>query len=353
MNSFYLNLFHVCRLQKCQSFFPYKSLYFKGYARVPTHIFELGLLVNEDGANGLWVFFEFKKKLFFFLLQSWSDKSVMDSQQSFSYFQFDFDFWRFWNTFSSWQYFARILLVSIRVSFENQKNRCLGNFVRNCSWFLWSTLLLLFSGRCLWRVQCGNVICLHNVKSIFVSPFSSGFGVSAQRASLRGFLLVDILWYILLKRVCSSTILVNLTLVPQWRSQPLFLRATNAACNFSSPKNLVRILYQPTSGTLIILITTCISLSLFISDVDASGRIKCHTSQPLNSLLDRMCCWFFIDVLPNSVFAFPFLFFVVSKVLSFMLVVLLIVISFFSGPRSGACFVSDPGLLAALGKVYK
>ena len=74
--------------------------------------------------------------------------------------------------------------------------------------------------------------------------------------------------------------------------------------------------------------------------------IKCHTSRPLDSLLDRMCCWFFIDVLPNSVFAFPFLFFVVSKVLSFMFVVLLIVISFFSGPRSGACFVSDPGLLA-------
>ena len=35
---------------------------------------------------------------------------------------------------------------------------------------------------------------------------------------------------------------------------------------------------------------------------------KCHTSRPLNNLLDRVCCWFLIDVLPNSVFAFPFLF---------------------------------------------
>ena len=145
-------------------------------------------------------------------------------------------------------------------------------------------------------------------------------------ASLRGFLLVDILCYILLVRVCSSTILANLTLVPQWRRHSYF-----------SARQMRHV-------TLVI--TTCISLSLFISDVDTSGRIKCHTSRPLNSLLDRMCCWFFIDVLPNSVFAFPFLFFVVSKVLSFMFVVLLIVISFFSGPRSRACFVSDPGLLA-------
>ena len=48
--------------------------------------------------------------------------------------------------------------------------------------------------------------------------------------------------------------------------------------------------------------------------------IKCHTSRPLNSLLDRMCCWSFIDVLPNSVFAFPFFFLFVSKVLSVILV---------------------------------
>ena len=118
---------------------------------------------------------------------------------------------------------ARILLVSIRVSFENQKNRCLGNYIRNCSWFLWSTLLLLFSGRCLWRVQGGNVICFHNVKSIFVCPQLVVVLVLVHRgASLRGFLLVDILWYILLVRVCSSTILANLTLVPQWRRRSYF-----------------------------------------------------------------------------------------------------------------------------------
>ena len=40
-----------------------------------------------------------------------------------------------------------------------------------------------------------------------------------------------------------------------------------------------------------------------------------------------------------------FFFFVVSEVLSFMLVVLL-VFFFFSGPRSGACSVNGPGLLA-------
>ena len=81
----------------------------------------------------------------------------------------------------------------------------------------------------------------------------------------------------------------------------------------------------------IFLFTTCISLSLFMTDVDTpqtfkSVCIKCHTSRPLNSLLDRMCCWFFIDVLPSSVYAFPYLFFVV---LSFLLAVLLINFSFF------------------------
>ena len=119
--------------------------------------------------------------------------------------------------------------------------------------------------------------------------------------------------------------------------------------------------------------------------------IKCHTSRPLNSLLDRMHSWFFIDDFPNSVFAFaflfgqcktqtadycfhhanenvttivplfsnpknnspqsafytaPFLFLSSLKyVLSFLLVVLLIFF-FFSGPRSEACSVNDPGLLA-------
>ena len=101
-------------------------------------------------------------------------------------------------------------------------------------------------------------------------------------------------------------------------------------------------------------------LTKSVYDVDTpqtfkSVCIKCHTSRPLNSLRDRVCGWFFIDVLcsfPNSVFAFPFLFFffsflffVVSEVLSFMLVVLL-VFFFFSGPRSGACSVNGPGLLA-------
>ena len=55
-----------------------------------------------------------------------------------------------------------------------------------------------------------------------------------------------------------------------------------------------------------------LSIAKSVYDVDTpqtfkSVCIKCHTSRPLNSLLDRMCCWFFIDVLPNSVFAFPFL----------------------------------------------
>ena len=84
--------------------------------------------------------------------------------------------------------------------------------------------------------------------------------------------------------------------------------------------------------------------------------IKCHTSRPLHSLLDRMCCWFFIDVLLNYVFAFAFLFFVVSKVLSFLLVLLLIFFfffMFFSGSRSGACSVSNPGLLAKYACIAK
>ena len=53
-----------------------------------------------------------------------------------------------------------------------------------------------------------------------------------------------------------------------------------------------------------------------------------------------------MHVLTNSVFASVF--FVVSTVFSFLLVVLLIFFSFFffSGPRSGASSVSDPGLLA-------
>ena len=49
-------------------------------------------------------------------------------------------------------------------------------------------------------------------------------------------------------------------------------------------------------------------LTKSVYDIDTpqtfkSVCIKCHTSRPLNSLLDPfMCCWFFIDVLPNSVF---------------------------------------------------
>ena len=58
--------------------------------------------------------------------------------------------------------------------------------------------------------------------------------------------------------------------------------------------------------------------------------IKCHSSRPLNSLLDRMCC-----------LAFLFLSFL--KCCHSLLVVLLIF--FFSGTRSGACYVSDPELL--------
>ena len=90
-------------------------------------------------------------------------------------------------------------------------------------------------------------------------------------------------------------------------------------------------------------------LTKSVYDIDTpqtfkSVCIKCHTSRPLNSLLDRMCCWFFIDVLLNSVFALAFLF------LSFLSIVILVScitnFLFFSGPRSGACSVSDPGLLA-------
>ena len=137
--------------------------------------------------------------------------------------------------------------------------------------------------------QC-NLICFHNVKSIFVCPFSSGFGVSTQTGLFEG---VPPRGYPLIYLVGKSLFQYHTCQPhpgPSVKKALLFLRATNAACNFSSPKNLVRILYRPTSGTLIILITTCISLSLFISDVDTSGRIKCHTSRPLNSLLDRMCC---------------------------------------------------------------
>ena len=65
-----------------------------------------------------------------------------------------------------------------------------------------------------------------------------------------------------------------------------------------------------------------------------SVSIKCHTSRPLNSLLDRMCCWFFIDVLPNSVFALAFLF------LSSLSIVILVSCSL--------CVWSRP-----LGEVYK
>ena len=81
----------------------------------------------------------------------------------------------------------------------------------------------------------------------------------------------------------------------------------------------------------IFLFTTCISLSLFMTDVDTpqtfkSVCIKCHTSRPLNSLLDRMCCWFFNDVLPKSVFALAFLF------LPFLNIVILVscITNFFS-----------------------
>ena len=64
--------------------------------------------------------------------------------------------------------------------------------------------------------------------------------------------------------------------------------------------------------------------------------IKCHTSRPWISLLDRMCCWFFIDVLPNSVFAFPFLFFfffffVVSESIVILVSCITNFLSFFLG----------------------
>ena len=77
------------------------------------------------------------------------------------------------------------------------------------------------------------------------------------------------------------------------------------------------------------LASTSLSLFMMWSDVDTpqtfkSMCVKCHTSRPLNSLLDRICCWFFIDVLPNSVFAFPVLLLSFLTVLSFLLVVLLI-----------------------------
>ena len=52
-----------------------------------------------------------------------------------------------------------------------------------------------------------------------------------------------------------------------------------------------------------------------------------------------MCYLFFYRCLPQ--FCFPLPVFVVSTVLSFLLVLKLL-----SGPRSGACSVSDPGVLA-------
>ena len=89
------------------------------------------------------------------------------------------------------------------------------------------------------------------------------------------------------------------------------------------------ILYQPTSGTVahfnkdLFNYYLHLSIAKSVYDIDTpqtfkSVCIKCHTSRPLNSLLDRMCCWFFIDVVPNSVFAFPFLF------LSFLKYVILV-----------------------------
>ena len=95
-----------------------------------------------------------------------------------------------------------------------------------------------------------------------------------------------------------------------------------------------------------------LTIAKSVYDVDTSQTfvsvcIKCHTSPPLNSLLDRMCCWFFIDVLRNSVFALAFLF------LSFLSIVIFVrcitnflfffaFSFFFSGTRSGTCSVSDP-----------
>ena len=100
------------------------------------------------------------------------------------------------------------------------------------------------------------------------------------------------------------------------------------------------------------LLTYYLNLTKPVYDVDTrqtfkSVCIKCHTSRPLNSLLDRMCCCFFIDVLPNSVLAFAFLF------LSFLNIVILVscITNFlvcFSGTRSGACSVIYPGLLAKI-----
>ena len=98
-------------------------------------------------------------------------------------------------------------------------------------------------------------------------------------------------------------------------------------------------------------------LTKSVYDVDTpqtfkSVYIKCHTSRPLISLLDRMCCCFFIDVFRNSVFALAFLF------LSFLSIVILVscITNFllsFSGTRSGDCSVSDPGLLAKFINKYK
>ena len=57
-----------------------------------------------------------------------------------------------------------------------------------------------------------------------------------------------------------------------------------------------------------------LTIAKSVYDIDTpqtfkSVSIKCHISPPFNSLLDPfMCCWFFIDVLPNSVFASAFLF---------------------------------------------
>lgn len=59
--------------------------------------------------------------------------------------------------------------------------------------------IVCFSGgRFLWRVQCGNVLCLHNVNVFFV------------KTPLRNVLGVDVLWYILLGSGCSSSILFDL-----------------------------------------------------------------------------------------------------------------------------------------------
>ena len=84
-----------------------------------------------------------------------------------------------------------------------------------------------------------------------------------------------------------------------WNTLPAHLRNTNTYCSVAHFKKDLFHYY---------LYLTKSVYDVSIPQTFKGVCIKCHTSWPLNSLLDHMCCWFFIDVLPNSVFAITFLF---------------------------------------------